>query len=34
MINIGAMTTNKGILLILESLHILVNKMSRKNYGV
>lgn len=32
MINIGAMTTNKGILLILESLHILVNKMQKTNY--
>lgn len=32
MINIGAMTTNKGILLILESLHILVNKMHKSNY--
>lgn len=31
MINIGAMTTNKGILLILEVLNILVNKM-RKTY--
>lgn len=32
MINIGAMTTNKGILLILESLHILVNKMGKTNF--
>lgn len=32
MINIGAMTTNKGILLVLEVLNILVNKMRRLNY--
>ena len=32
MINIGAMTTNKGILLVIESLHILVNKMGKKEY--
>ena len=32
MINIGAMTTNKGILLILEVLNILVNKMNKLNY--
>lgn len=32
MINIGAMTTNKGILLILEALNILVNKMGKTEY--
>ena len=32
MINIGAMTTNKGILLILEALHVLVNKMDKIEY--
>lgn len=32
MINIGAMTTNKGIILILEALHIIVNSMNIKNY--
>lgn len=32
LINIGAMTTNKGILLILEALHILVNKNNKKQY--
>lgn len=32
MINIGAMTTNKGILLILEVLNILVNKMGKTHY--
>ena len=32
MINIGAMTGNKGIILILESLHNLVNKMRRSEY--
>lgn len=32
MINIGAMTTNKGILLILEVLDILVNKMNKTHY--
>lgn len=32
MINIGAMTSNKGILLILESLHNLVYKMKKTNY--
>jgi glycosyltransferase involved in cell wall biosynthesis len=32
MINIGAMTTNKGILLILEVLNILVNKMNKTHY--
>lgn len=32
MINIGAMTTNKGILLILEALNTLVNKMHKTHY--
>lgn len=32
MINIGATTTNKGILLILQALDILVNKMGKKEY--
>lgn len=32
MINIGAMTTNKGILLILEVMNILVNKMKKTQY--
>lgn len=32
MINIGAMTTNKGILLILEALNILVNRQFKKEY--
>lgn len=32
MINIGAMTTNKGILLILEALHNLVNKLKKTQY--
>jgi glycosyltransferase involved in cell wall biosynthesis len=32
MLNIGAMTTNKGILLVFESLNILVNKMKKKEY--
>ena len=32
MINIGAMTTNKGILLILEALHNLVNKMKKTHF--
>lgn len=32
MINIGAMTTNKGILLILEALNILVNRQSKKQF--
>jgi len=32
MINIGAMTTNKGILLILECLNILVNRQFKKEY--
>jgi glycosyltransferase involved in cell wall biosynthesis len=32
MINIGAMTKNKGIVLILQTLHILVNKMGKKQY--
>ena len=32
MINIGAMTTNKGILLILEALHNLVNKMKKTRF--
>ena len=32
MINIGAMTTNKGILLILEALHILVNKLKKVQF--
>lgn len=32
MINIGAMTTNKGILLLLEALNILVNKQFKKEY--
>jgi glycosyltransferase involved in cell wall biosynthesis len=32
MINIGAMTTNKGILLILEVLHLLVNKLNKTHY--
>jgi glycosyltransferase involved in cell wall biosynthesis len=34
MINIGATTTNKGILLIIEALHILVNKMDKKEYKI
>lgn len=32
LINIGAMTTNKGILLILELMHILVNIQNRHEY--
>lgn len=32
LINIGAMTTNKGIVLILESLNIIINRMGKKNY--
>ena len=32
MINTGASTTNKGILLFLEALHILVNKMGQKHF--
>lgn len=32
LINIGAMTTNKGIILILESLNIIINRMGKKNY--
>lgn len=32
MVNIGAMTQNKGILLILEVLHTLVNKMGQKEF--
>lgn len=32
MINIGAMTTNKGILLLLECLNILVNRQLKKEY--
>lgn len=32
MINIGAMTTNKGILLTLEALHNLVNKLKKTHY--
>jgi glycosyltransferase involved in cell wall biosynthesis len=32
MMNIGAMTTNKGILLILEALHNLVNKLKKTQY--
>lgn len=32
MINIGAMTTNKGILLILEALNTLVNKLHKTQY--
>lgn len=32
LLNIGAMTTNKGILLILEALHKLVNKMKKTQY--
>jgi glycosyltransferase involved in cell wall biosynthesis len=32
LINIGAMTTNKGILLILEALHNLVNKLKKTQY--
>jgi glycosyltransferase involved in cell wall biosynthesis len=32
LINIGAMTTNKGILLILEALHKLVNKLQKTHY--
>jgi glycosyltransferase involved in cell wall biosynthesis len=32
MINIGAMTTNKGILLILEALHNLVNKLKHTEF--
>lgn len=32
LINIGAMTTNKGILLILEALHKLVNKLKKTHY--
>ncbi len=32
MINIGSMTGNKGILLILQTLHILVNKLNDKRY--
>lgn len=34
MINIGAMTGNKGIILILEALHQLVNVKSKKNFKV
>jgi glycosyltransferase involved in cell wall biosynthesis len=32
LINIGAMTTNKGILLTLEALHKLVNKLKKSQY--
>lgn len=32
LMNIGAMTTNKGILLILEALHNLVNKLKKTQY--
>lgn len=32
LINIGAMTKNKGIMLILETLHILVNKLNKKEF--
>jgi glycosyltransferase involved in cell wall biosynthesis len=32
LMNIGAMTTNKGILLTLEALHNLVNKLKKSNY--
>lgn len=32
LINIGAMTSNKGILLFLEALHILVNKQNKTQY--
>ena len=32
MLNVGAMTGNKGILLILEALHIIVNKIGNTNY--
>jgi glycosyltransferase involved in cell wall biosynthesis len=32
MINVGALTKNKGILVIIETLHILVNKMGLNNY--
>ena len=32
LMNIGAMTTNKGILLILEALHKLVNKLKKTQY--
>lgn len=32
LMNIGAMTQNKGILLILEALNYIVNKMGKKNY--
>jgi len=32
MMNIGAMTTNKGILLIIEALHNMVNKLKRPQY--
>lgn len=31
-INIGSMTRNKGIVLILQTLHLLVNKLNRKEY--
>ena len=34
MINIGATTTNKGILLIIETLHELVNKLGKKEFKV
>lgn len=32
MINIGSMTKNKGMLYILQSLNILVNRLNKKNY--
>lgn len=32
LMNIGAMTTNKGILLILEALHNLINKLNKTHY--
>jgi glycosyltransferase involved in cell wall biosynthesis len=32
MINVGAMTGNKGILLILEALHLLINKLGKTEY--
>lgn len=32
MINIGAMTKNKGILLILQLLHVLINKLNKTDY--
>lgn len=32
LLNIGAMTTNKGILLILEALHNLVNRLKKTHY--